>query len=101
MANRSDFTIDASVLQQAEDALRDIPQKYGEAIEAIREVSEALLEKSNWKGKTRDEFHDTYRIVERYLEDDQKQLEGIADILSGFRDIYESTDLEAKQTLTE
>ncbi len=101
MTNRPDFTIDAAVLQEAVEALQSIPQKYETAIKAIKEVTNSLIETSNWKGKTRDEFRDTYRIVEHYLDDDQQQMGDIIEILKGFQNIYEAADIDTAKELVD
>lgn len=101
MSNRSDFTIDSSVLQEAIDALKNVPQKYEDAINEIKKVTEALLEKEKWKGKTRDEFKETYRVVEHYLDDDMQRAGDIGDILAGFLDIYETADVDTAISLVD
>ena len=101
MSNRQDFTVNTAVLQEAIEALSDLPQKYNSAIAEIKRVSEALLQRKNWKGDTREEFKDTYRIVERYLEDDEQRLTDIVDVLKGFEEIYEDLDTEALKDIYE
>lgn len=86
------FRIDNTVLQRAIDALFKVPTAYGNAIVHISQVTEELLDSSAWKGKGRDEFQDTYRIVYRYLVDDQDKISSITDMLEGFHQIYEAVD---------
>ena len=101
MGNRSDFTIDYSVLEEACEAIKSVPEKYQEAIQNIKKVTEPLLDKSNWRGEARDEFKDTYRIVEHYLEDDQRRAGNIIELISGFMDIYDALDIDTAKDLVD
>lgn len=101
MENRSDFTVDSSIFQEAVDALAKLAPQYKESVRRIRVATEALLDTSNWKGKARDEFKDTYRIVDHYLDDDSKQLSSITEIVQGFKDIYDALDVDTAKKLYE
>jgi len=101
MPNLQNFTINDATLQEAITALQAIPQKYSDALAAIKAATEPLLEKENWKGEARDEFKATYRILEHYLEDDQERTSNIVDILIGFRDIYKASDVETAKKLVD
>ena len=94
MENRSDFTVDASVFQEAIDGLAQLMPQYQAAISRIRTATGPLLDTKNWKGKSRDEFKDTYYIVEHYLDDDSTQLSSIKDMVQGFKDIYDALDVD-------
>lgn len=97
--NRSDFTIDKSIFLEAMEAIGKVVSQHVEAVKSIREVSEQLIDSSAWKGKARDEFKDTYRIVEHYLDDDASEISSIGEILQGFQDIYEALDVETAKKL--
>ena len=101
MPNKDNFTIDSAALQEAVTALKDIPQKYRDALDAIQKATEPLLEKENWSGNAREEFKDTYRIVEHYLEDDLERTSNIVDIINGFKEIYEAADDETAKKMVE
>jgi uncharacterized protein YukE len=75
-----------------------MPQ-YQDSVERIQTATENLLDASNWKGKAHDEFRDTYRIVAHYLDDDTTQISSIADILQGFKDIYDALDVNLASDL--
>lgn len=95
MENRSDFTVDGSVFQEAVDSIEKLMPQYREAVERIRKVTEPLIDGTNWRGKARDEFKDTFRIVDHYLTDDTDQISSIADALRGFKEIYETLDVDS------
>ncbi len=101
MGNRTDFVVDYSVLEEACRAIESVPHKYQEAIQNIKKVTETLLDNSNWKGAARDEFKNTYRIVEHYLEDDQQRVGNIIELINGFMDIYEALDIDTAKDIVE
>ena len=95
MSNRSDFVISSPSLEKAEEMIRGIVPLFSEQVEIIKKASEELVDTENWKGKARDEFHDTYLIVEHYLHCDKEQMSSILDIITGFKDIYEAVDADS------
>lgn len=99
MDNRADFTVDSSIFQEAIDALTRLMPRYQTSVSRIRNVTESLLDTSNWKGKARDEFKDTYYIVGHYLDDDTAQISSIKDIIQGFKDIYNALDVDLAKDL--
>lgn len=101
MSNKSDFTISTDVITETIDAINNLKPMHSQVIADIRQVSEELIDTSNWKGKARDEFKDTYRIVEHYLEDDSDKISSISDMLKGFKDIYEAVDGDSAKKLYE
>lgn len=92
MSNRGDFTVKLSVITEAIDAISKVQPLYEQAVDNIKAASEPLLDQDNWKGRARQEFKDTYRIVEHYLNDDREEISSIQDILQGFKDIYQAVD---------
>lgn len=101
MNNHSDFTISTDVIASTMESIKKLQPLYAQVIRDIKKVSEELIDTSNWKGEARDEFKDTYRIVEHYLEDDSDKISSIADMLQGFKDIYEAVDGDAAKKLAE
>ena len=99
MQNRSDFTVDGGVFQDALDAVAKVIPQYQTAVGRIRRVTEPLIDSGTWKGKAHDEFKDTYRIVEHYLDDDTDEISSIGDILQGFKDIYDALDVDTAKKL--
>ena len=99
MPNKDNFTINDAVLQEAVSALKDIPQKYRDALDAIQKATAPLLEKENWSGEAREEFKATYCIVEHYLEDDLERTSNIVDIINGFKEIYDAVDDETAKEM--
>ena len=94
MSNKADFTVSTDVIVATMDAINKLKPLYSQVIADIKKVSEELIDTSNWKGDARDEFKDTYRIVEHYLEDD-------SDMLKGFKDIYDAVDGDSAKKLYE
>ena len=101
MSNSADFVVTNSVIDEAAEAVTKLGPMYVQEIAKVKKASEELIDRSNWKGKARDEFKDTYRIVEHYLEDDSDRISSIGEILKGFRDIYEAIDAESMKKLYE
>ena len=83
------------------EAIKNLNPLYEKVISDIKSVSEELIDTSNWKGDARDEFKDTYRIVEHYLEDDSEKISSISDMLKGFKDIYDAVDGDSAKKLYE
>lgn len=101
MNNHSDFTVSTDVIASTMESIKKLQPLYAQVIEDIKRVSEELIDTSNWKGEARDEFKDTYRIVEHYLEDDSNKISSIVDILQGFKDIYDAVDGDSAKKLIE
>lgn len=99
MENRADFTVDSSIFREAIEALTKLMPQYQASVSRIRTATEPLLDTTNWKGKARDEFKDTYRIVDHYLNDDSTQISSIKDIVQGFKDIYDALDVDTAKKL--
>lgn len=100
-SQREDFTVNTCVIETASSSLSRIPTLYSDSIAKIQKITEQLLDKQNWKGKARDEFRDTYRIVERELEDDQEQISSMGEMLKAFQDIYDTIDTDSAKQLRE
>lgn len=101
MSNKADFTVSTNVIVATMDAINKLKPLYSQVIADIKKVSEELIDTSNWKGDARDEFKDTYRIVEHYLEDDSEKISSISDMLKGFKDIYDAVDGDSAKKLYE
>ena len=95
MDNKLDFTVSTDVIAETMEAVNNLKPLYSQVITDIKKASEELIDTSNWKGKARDEFKDTYRIIEHYLEDDEDKISSISDILKGFKEIYDAVDGDA------
>lgn len=94
MDNKSDFLVSETIIKDTVDSINLLIPLYEDSIKSIRTVTTSLLDKSNWKGEARDEFYDTYTIVERYLTDDSKRVSSISEILDSFLKIYKAIDVE-------
>lgn len=101
MDNKLDFTVSTDVIAETMEAVNNLKPLYSQVITDIKKASEELIDTSNWKGKARDEFKDTYRIIEHYLEDDEDKISSISDILKGFKEIYDAVDGDAAKKLYE
>ena len=101
MNNHSDFTVSTDVIVSTMESIKKLQPLYAQVIKDIKRVSEELIDTSNWKGEARDEFKDTYRIVEHYLEDDSDKVSSIIDMLQGFKDIYDAVDGDTAKKLVE
>ena len=101
MDNNKDFTIEITSIDEAVDAITSLKPAYDDAIKKIKDASEKLISDTNWKGKARDEFRDTYRIVEHYFEDDSDKLSSMGDIVKGFSDIYKQLDIDSAKKLAD
>lgn len=99
MSNKSDFTVSTDVIADTMEAINNLEPLYSQVIADIKRVSEELIDTSNWKGAARNEFKDTYRIVEHYLEDDSDKISSIYDMLKGFKDIYDAVDGDSAKKL--
>lgn len=99
MSNKADYTVSTDVIETAMEAIKNLNPLYEKVISDIKSVSEELIDTSNWKGDARDEFKDTYRIVEHYLEDDSEKISSISDMLKGFKDIYDAVDGDSAKKL--
>ncbi len=95
MENRSDFLVSTDVIAAAKEAIDKLMPLYTEAIAKIRAASEELIDKSNWSGEAREEFKATYRIVDHYLEDDSDKVSSLSEMLEGFREIYDTLDVDS------
>lgn len=101
MSNKADFQVSVDVIADTIAQVEKLKPLYDKAIANIKSASEELIDTANWKGKARDEWKDTYRIVEHYLEDDSDKISSISDILSGFKEIYETVDGDSAKKLAE
>lgn len=99
MSNKADFTVSTEVIATTMDSINKLKPLYSQVISDIKKVSEELIDSSNWKGDARDEFKDTYRIVEHYLEDDSDKISSISDMLKGFKEIYDAVDVDTAKKL--
>ena len=101
MENKVDFVVSTDSITTAVEAVNKLKPLYTKVISDIKRVSEELIDTSNWKGEARDEFRDTYRIVEHYLEDDSEKISSIVEMLQGFKEIYETVDGDSAKKLYE
>lgn len=101
MDNNKDFTIEITSIDEAVEALNALKPAYDDAIKKIKEASEKLISDTNWKGKAKNEFRDTYRIIEHYFEDDSDKLSSMGDIIKGFSDIYKQMDIDSAKKLAD
>lgn len=95
MGNRSDFLISEDTLEEAVEAFKAIPPLYEEQVSRVEKASAELVSTENWKGPARDEFYETYLIVQHELECDSKQISSIVDIVSGFKELYTAADKDS------
>lgn len=90
-----DMVINTEIMKAARDGLYNVAKEFSDGFEQIKAASASLLEGEAWAGKGRNEFRNTYRIVENALLIDTKQLSSLGDIISGFIDVSEEIDLSA------
>ena len=101
MVDNSDFVVSYDVIAAAKEAIDNLLPKHNNIVTNIKNASEMLIDSENWKGEARDEFKDTYRIVEHCLEFDNDSLSSISEILESFMKIYDELDIDSAGQLVD
>lgn len=101
MDKNLNYVINTGAMEAAEAALVSVYKTFHQAVENIESSSEQLFNRENWCGEARDEFYDTYTIIQYNLKADEQQMSSLSEIILGIKDIYVATDLDtAKQLIS-
>ena len=101
MQSDGQFHIRTEVMETASTALSEVITTFRDAVAKIEEASEKLFDGDNWRGEARNEFYNTYVIIQHNLQIDEQQVSSLAEIIKGIKDVYDATDIDtAKQLIS-
>ena len=101
MQSDGQFLIRAEVMETTSTALSEVITTFRDAVAKIEEASEKLFDGDNWRGEARNEFYNTYVIIQHNLQIDEQQVSSLSEIIKGIKDVYDATDFDtAKQIIS-